>query len=199
MERSRIADSRKGLSLDRVSLHRRLRRLDQRVFEEVAGADSVLLDDVAPRLSVAANYGRLWMAVAAALACTGRPDARRAAVAGLVALGAASASTNIVAKGLSGRARPHTGVVPLVRRLRRAPVTTSFPSGHSASAAAFATAASRHLPVLAVPLGVLAAGVVLSRVATGAHYPSDVLAGAAIGVGAAVVTDRVLRRFGPAR
>jgi undecaprenyl-diphosphatase len=182
-----------------VSVGSRLKRLDRRVFEGVAGTESGLLDDVLPRLSVAANYGRLWMVVAAALACSGRPDARRAAVAGLVALGAASASTNIVAKGLSGRARPHTGVVPLVRRLRRAPVTTSFPSGHSASAAAFATAASRHMPVLAVPLGVLATGVALSRVATGAHYPSDVLAGAAIGVGVAVVTDRVLRRFGPTR
>jgi membrane-associated phospholipid phosphatase len=182
-----------------MGLRSRLKRLDQRVFEEVAGTDSALLDDVAPRLSVAANYGRLWMAVAAALASTGRPDARRAAAAGLVALGAASTVANVLAKGLSGRTRPHTGVVPLVRRLRRAPVTTSFPSGHSASAAAFATAASLHAPVLAVPLATLAGGVALSRVATGAHYPSDVLAGAAIGVCAAVVTNRVLRRSWPAR
>jgi undecaprenyl-diphosphatase len=52
---------------------------------------------------------------------------------------------------------------------------------------------------VAAPLGALAAAVVVSRVATGAHYPSDVLAGAAIGVGAAVLTRRVLRRLGRAR
>jgi membrane-associated phospholipid phosphatase len=182
-----------------MDLRSRIRRLDHRAFEAVAGAEGTLLDDILPRLSVAANYGRLWMAVAAGLALTGRPRARRAAVAGMVALGVASASTNIVAKGLSGRARPHTGAVPLVRRLRRAPVTTSFPSGHSASAAAFATAAGVQFPAVAAPLGVLAGAVVVSRVATGAHYPSDVLAGAAIGVGAAVLTRRVLRRFGRAR
>src|SRR5688572_8792492 len=122
-----------------MSLRNRMARLDTRLFNAVAGTDSGVLDDVLPRLSVAANYGRLWMGVAVALAVTGRRDTRRAAVAGLVALGVASAATNIVAKGLSGRARPLTDGVPLVRRLRRAPVTTSFPSGHSASAAAFAT------------------------------------------------------------
>jgi undecaprenyl-diphosphatase len=156
----------------------------------VAGTTSSVLDDVLPRLSVAANYGRLWMGVAAVLALTGRRDARRAAVRALVGLGVASATANIVAKGMSRRARPHHGVVPVVRRLRRAPVTTSFPSGHSASAAAFATAAALEMPVLAVPLGVLAAAVIVSRVATGAHYPSDVIAGSAVGVGAALLTRR---------
>ena len=168
-------------------LRRRLRGLDQLVFERVAGTRSSLLDDVLPRLSVAAHYGRLWMGVAALLALSGRRDARRAAVSGMVSLGVASVTANIVAKELSQRARPHHGVVPVVRRLRRAPVTTSFPSGHSASAAAFATAAGLEMPVLAVPLGVVAAGVVVSRVATGAHYPSDVVAGSAVGVTVALL------------
>jgi undecaprenyl-diphosphatase len=176
-----------------AGLRRRVRAFDRHVFNGVAGARSTVLDDVLPRLSVAANYGRLWMGVAGALALTRRADARRAAVGGLVSLGIASATANIVAKQLSGRRRPHVGPVPMIRRLRRAPVTTSFPSGHSASAAAFATAASLEMPALAVPLGVLAAAVVVSRVATGAHYPSDVVAGAAVGVGAAVV----MRRWGP--
>jgi undecaprenyl-diphosphatase len=43
-----------------------------------------------------------------------------------------------------------------------------------------------------VPLGVLATGVAVSRVYTGVHYPSDVAVGAAIGVGAGIVTHRVL-------
>lgn len=181
-----------------MGLRSRVTRHDQRLLDLVGRAESGLLDDVLPRLGVAANYGRLWMGVAAGLAVTGRPRARRAALSGLVALGVASATTNIVVKGLSGRTRPRTDGVPLVRRLRRPPVTTSFPSGHSASAAAFATAACLRMPVLAVPLGALAAAVAVSRVVTGAHYPSDVVAGAAMGVAAAVVTDRARRRFWPA-
>lgn len=44
------------------------------------------------------------------------------------------------------------------------------------------------LPYLGAPLGPLAAAVAYSRVYTGAHYPSDVLAGAALGTGVAVAT-----------
>jgi undecaprenyl-diphosphatase len=57
----------------------------------------------------------------------------------------------------------------------------SFPSGHTLHAVSFAWQASAHFPELAwvlLPLAVLIAG---SRVVLGLHYPSDVLAGAAIG------------------
>ena len=55
--------------------------------------------------------------------------------------------------------------------------TTSFPSGHAASAAAFATGVALEVPALAVPVGGLAAAVGASRAISRVHYPSDVLAG----------------------
>jgi undecaprenyl-diphosphatase len=57
----------------------------------------------------------------------------------------------------------------------------SFPSGHTLHAVSFAWQATAHFPELGwvlVPLAALIAG---SRVVLGLHYPSDVLAGAAIG------------------
>jgi diacylglycerol kinase family enzyme len=80
------------------------------------------------------------------------------------------------------------------------PHTTSFPSGHAASAAAFATGVALELPVLAVPVGALAAAVGASRVVTGVHFPSDVAAGFAIGAGAGLLTVRwwPLRQSEPA-
>ena len=54
------------------------------------------------------------------------------------------------------------------------PTSTSFPSGHAASAFAFAYAVGRRIPALAVPIRLLAAGVAYSRVHTGVHYPGDV-------------------------
>lgn len=57
----------------------------------------------------------------------------------------------------------------------------SFPSGHTLHAVSFTWQACAHFPELAwvlLPLTALIAG---SRVVLGLHYPSDVLAGAAIG------------------
>ncbi len=78
------------------------------------------------------------------------------------------------------------------------PTSSSFPSGHSASAFAFATAISRDSPWLAVAIQFLAGSVAYSRVHTGVHYPGDTVAGALIGAGAgqavSSVFDRALAR-----
>jgi membrane-associated phospholipid phosphatase len=66
----------------------------------------------------------------------------------------------------------------------------SFPSGHSVTAFAAATAIGWFAPRLRWPLYGLAALVALSRVALGAHYPSDVLAGAMLGIGSALALRR---------
>ncbi|MEV6520866.1 phosphatase PAP2 family protein [Longispora sp. NPDC051575] len=163
---------------------------DERLMRQVASAHSPVLDKVLPTLGRAANNSLLWMGVAGALALTGNPRARRAAMRGLAAVAITSASVNLFGKGLTGRRRPSPEAVPLSRRLRRAPITTSFPSGHSASAAAFATGVALELPGVAAPVAVAAAAVAASRVFTGAHHPSDVVAGVAIGVGVGLATRR---------
>jgi membrane-associated phospholipid phosphatase len=172
----------------------RLTVLDQRLLDRLGAVDSGFLDHALPRLGRAANHGRLWFGVAGVLLLTGRRDARRAAARGLVSLGVASAISNVVAKQAVRRVRPTVDLVPPVRWLRRAPVTTSFPSGHSASAAAFATGAALEMPVLAVPIGGLAAAVAVSRVVTGAHYPSDVVTGVLLGASVGAATLKWGRR-----
>jgi undecaprenyl-diphosphatase len=57
----------------------------------------------------------------------------------------------------------------------------SFPSGHTLHAVSFTWQACAHFPELAWVLVPLAALIASSRVVLGLHYPSDVLAGAAIG------------------
>jgi undecaprenyl-diphosphatase len=65
------------------------------------------------------------------------------------------------------------------------PASASFPSGHTASAVAFATAVGMVLPTAAVPLGALASAVAYSRIHVGVHYPGDVAAGAVLGIASA--------------
>ena len=155
----------------------------------VADAESPILDRVLPRLSWAADHSVLWLAIATGLGATRNKWARRAALRGVASIAIASATTNVAAKGLARRARPGHEI-PILRQLIRVPKTTSFPSGHSASAAAFATGIALETPRLAVPVAGLALAVGASRVVAGVHYPSDVLAGFAIGTAAGALTLR---------
>ncbi|MGW1067718.1 phosphatase PAP2 family protein [Streptomyces aureus] len=163
---------------------------DQRLFTRVATARVPGADPALRRLSHAANHGRLWFGAAAGIGLAGGPAGRRAALRGLGSLAIASFTVNTLVKWSARRPRPLLEGVPAIRHLARQPHTTSFPSGHSASAAAFATGValeSRRYGVLVAPV---AAAVAFSRVYVGVHYPGDVLAGVAIGAGAAVLTCR---------
>ena len=168
----------------------RCARLDLRAFEAVAQRHWPGGDRVLPRLSRAADHGMLWCAVAAAIAASRTPRARRAAVHGVASWATASVVINLLGKPSVRRPRPLLDSVPLVRRLKRQPVSTSFPSGHAAAAAAFVTGVARQSRRWGAAVAPLGAAVALSRVYTGVHYPSDVVAGAALGVGAAVLVGR---------
>lgn len=109
---------------------------------------------------------------------------------GSVAVGAVGAhAASIVIKRIIRRPRPqHQSVLVGVRT----PSRLSFPSSHAASTAAAAVLLGRltglPLPALLIP------PMLLSRLVLGVHYPSDVLAGAGVGVGAAWVLRLVQDR-----
>ncbi|MFF8593676.1 bifunctional phosphatase PAP2/diacylglycerol kinase family protein [Streptomyces sp. NPDC015220] len=164
---------------------KRLLALDCRLFTVAAERHWPGAEPVLPRLSRSANHGVLWFATAAAIAASRTPRARRAAVRGLASLSLASLTINTLGKRSVRRPRPVLDPVPIVRRLKQQPITTSFPSGHAASAAAFAAGVALESPAWGAAVAPVAASVALSRVYTGVHFPSDVLAGAALGAGAA--------------
>ena len=157
--------------------------VDQSVYDAVAGTATPRLDRLLVGVSNAANHSRLWLVTAAAVAVVGGGRGRRAACQGVSAIALTSAVTNLVLKPLARRQRPARSddhPVPDSRRVRR-PVSMSFPSGHAASAFAFASAMGQAAPGVRLPLRVAAATVAYSRVHTGVHYLSDVAVGAVIG------------------
>jgi membrane-associated phospholipid phosphatase len=96
-------------------------------------------------------------------------------------------------KGVFDRPRPSV-VDPAVHPLVAVPHNGSMPSTHAASAFAAAVAVGLVHPRLRWPLLALAALIAFSRVWLGVHYPTDVIAGAALGAVIALVLWHVSLR-----
>ena len=179
-------------------LLRRLGRLDRAAYRTVAEMSTPLLDGPLRRVSDFANFSKPWFLLAAGLALFGGPQGRRAAVTGVAAIGVTSFVVNQPMKLAGERHRPdRTRLGVPESRWVPMPSSTSFPSGHSGSAAAFAVSVGDVLPELRLPRRAAAAVVIFSRVYTGVHYPGDVVVGAAVGalLGRAISTiARRLRR-----
>ncbi|HEX5713388.1 MAG TPA: phosphatase PAP2 family protein [Solirubrobacterales bacterium] len=169
--------------------------VDAAVYGAIAASKTPQLDVAMRRLTSAADHSKLWFGAAAGIGLLGGRRGRRAAVRGLASLGLASAFANLVAKPLTTRRRPERQELEeLASRHVPMPRSSSFPSGHTASAFAFATGAGAAEPALSAPLRALATLVGYSRVHTGVHYPADALVGAFIGVSAAELAGRLLDR-----
>ena len=127
-------------------------------------------------LGVVGEYAAIWVAVGLAGAASDAHRRRRWLIG--AATGPGAVVVNYAIKVAIGRERPLIEDHP---PLARAPSKLSFPSAHSTSSFAAATALGRVEPRTRVPLYALAAGICVSRPYLGMHYPSDVLAGVALG------------------
>jgi membrane-associated phospholipid phosphatase len=170
-------------------------RLDVAAYAAIAATPTPVLDGVFRRLSRAADHWKLWLGCAAALAIAGGRRGRRAAVNGVAAMAVSSAVVNLAVKPLGARRRPDRARhhVPTARQVSM-PTSTSFPSGHAAAAAAFATGVATAFPEAGIPLSSAAALVAYSRVHTGVHYPVDVVAGTVTGTTVAQLVVALLDR-----
>ena len=127
-------------------------------------------------LGRAGNNGVIWVAIGVVLALV--DSSNREAWLICAVLGPVAIAVNYVIKLLARRPRPVLEGLP---PLGGAPSSLSFPSAHATSSFAVATAMARVEPVAALAF-ILAAALALGRPYLGMHYPSDVLAGALIGV-----------------
>jgi len=120
-----------------------------------------------------------WAGVAALLSATGERGRRAALRGGVCYLSAALVHLPI--KRLVGRRHP-----PGAALHQLGPVTSSFPSGHAASDLAFTLGAAQELPLAFLPLSGCTMAVHWALVRKRAHYPTDVLAGGALGIAVAL-------------
>jgi membrane-associated phospholipid phosphatase len=182
-------------STDGRGWQREVQALDLAVYAAIAATPTPTLDRAFAAVSRAADHAKLWTATAAVLALAGGRPGRRAAVDGMASIALTSTVVNAGLKPLRRRRRPDRAAhaVPLARYVAM-PVSTSFPSGHAASAFAFATGVTHELPTVGIPVHGAAAVVAYSRVHTGVHYPLDVVAGSLVGSALSPVVTSALDR-----
>ncbi|NLW88746.1 MAG: phosphatase PAP2 family protein [Clostridiaceae bacterium] len=163
----------------------RLRSLDTRAIDWIyENLRSRKLDPVMRFLSFSGNVGIIWLAVAITLYVT--KISREATFCILGALFSSVFIANIVLKRAMKRERPF-----LIRDDRQTiiapPDDFSFPSGHTYSSFAAATAILMYAPRLGIIALVYAAGIAFSRLYLYVHYLSDVLFGILFGVGTGIL------------
>lgn len=142
-------------------------------FEPLRGNPQA--DRAAALLSNLADYGLIWV-VLAAFKARHRGTNRRRAVVALATAGFSSLVVNRMVKEAIARERPEDHLEATVR----APSSSSFPSGHTLAAFCTAFVLADSDAQTAANVG-FAAAVAASRVHLRAHHPTDVIGGAAIG------------------
>jgi undecaprenyl-diphosphatase len=130
--------------------------------------------------------GIFWYALMLALLLQHGADALLP-VLHMILVGALGSATYALVKRGTGRQRPFQ-IMPAVTAGAAPLDAFSFPSGHTLHAFAFMLVALTYYPALAAILVAFTLLTAASRVVLGLHYPSDVLAGAALGAGIAAAS-----------
>lgn len=161
---------------------------------------SPMLDQAMLLVTHLGDFALVWLAAAAVLAA--QPRYRRYGIAVLAAVAVTAAFGMLVLKPLFGRVRPFVAY-EFSGLLIPPPSGDSFPSNHSmvsfAAAAALCCVPVKGRGAVALKAGavIVACLIAFSRLYLYVHYPTDIVAGAVIGIAIGVASARLAERFRP--
>lgn len=163
-----------------------LRNFEYGVLQLIQQMHSDILNKIMIFITSLGNGGMVWIILAIALLLF--KSTRKCGITVLVALIFQLLLGNILLKNIFSRLRPFYDY-PTVKLLIDKPGGFSFPSGHTFSSFAAATAVFLHNKKMGIPALVLASLIAFSRLYLFVHYPTDILAGVIFGILTAFAAD----------
>ena len=148
-----------------------------------------VLDFIMRIFTHAGDNGYIWIAVTVVLLCI--PKTRKIGIYLGVTLILEVVLNELIIKEIIQRERPflqRTGIDTIINQ----PSSYSFPSGHTASSFAAATAIYQHSKKWGIAAYVLASVIAFSRLYFYVHFPTDILAGTILGIAVGIGVNRLL-------
>ena len=173
--------------------------LDDSALDRLAARDHGRLRLPLKLMAVLGNLLVPYLAVTLWLLSRGSDEERTAVARGWAAAAVAGVVQGWFLKPAARRGRPDADRLPAEERRKKTPSTSAFPSGHAGASTAFSVATARGAPRTRWPLALVTALLQYAEVYTGRHYPSDLLAGTAIGTGIGMLMGRVRMAITPPR
>ena len=156
-----------------------IQKIDDKVLCDIGKIHTRFLNKFMVVITKLGNNGIIWFAISLPLILN--QEYRYVGMKIIFALLLSGFLGEIIIKHLVGRMRPSKFILPEDMLIKK-PRTYSFPSGHTSSSFAAASIISSYNVYFAIPAFILAILIAFSRLYLRVHYPSDVIAGAALGV-----------------
>lgn len=168
----------------------KLKRIDDKLSSSVTKIHNPVLNKIMLLMTFLGDQGKIWFLFIAIVSYAKR--SLYISTAFFFSLLVAFLSAEVVIKRLVERERPCSKIDKELLLLKKVPQFYSFPSSHSATSFAMATASFMLCGMgFTVTMMVIAVGVALSRFYLQAHYLTDVLCGIVIGILCTVITIRI--------
>ncbi|WP_405353978.1 phosphatase PAP2 family protein [Ruminococcus sp.] len=166
---------------------------DASVLEAIQGIKCEFLDTFMALMSFLGDKGLIWIAIGLTLCFFKKTRATGVMVLCAMVLGLLLGEFGI--KNIICRPRPFVTYPELIVN-GPMPSGYSFPSGHTTSSFAAATVIFIRSKKLAIPASLLAFLIAFSRLYNCAHYPTDVICGAVLGIVLAIITCLIFKKLG---
>lgn len=161
------------------------------ILYALQGIHHPILDQIMILLSTLGDAGLFWIALGCILLVV--PKYRRVGLEMLAAMLFTFIIGNLILKNVVHRDRP-CWIDPSVTLLVKCPTDYSFPSGHTMNGITASVSLFLNDRRMGIPAVVLASLIAFSRLYNFVHFPTDVFAGALIGLCSAYVVDWFFQR-----